>query len=159
MPRIPRSSHRVEDIFRLSQTYLYIRAGKLDDEKRFSAAAKPVKAWLAANGAVDAEGNRVYKFPSLMQGADGKVYSGVMLKRGQGPAYFDPAEVIDFAKGKSGYVTTRVVKTIEVPDLDELYVLEQEGKITEKELRSLMHDPDPTYSLWPVEAAAIAEED
>jgi hypothetical protein len=46
-----------------------------------------------------------------------------------------------------------------VPDLDELYVLQQEGKITEKQLRSLMHAPDPTYSLWPVEAGAVTEED
>lgn len=148
MPRIPRS--KVEDIFRLSQTYLYVRAGKLDGEKRFSAVSKPVKAWLAANGATDAEGNRVYKFPSIMQGADGKTYSGVMLKRSQGPAYFDPEEVIEFAKHCG--LAHRVVKTVEVPDLDELYVLQQEGKITEKELRGLMHDPEPSFALWPVEA-------
>jgi hypothetical protein len=159
MPRIPRSSRKVEDIFRLSQTYLYLRAAKLDAEHKFSAASKPVKAYLAANGATDAEGNRVYSFASLMQGVDGKIYSGVMLKRGQGPAQFDPEEVIAFAKAESSFPTGRVVKTIEVPDVDELYVLQQEGLITEKQLRSLMHDPEPTYSLWPVEATAIAEEE
>jgi hypothetical protein len=159
MPRIPRSNlHKMEDIFRLSQTYLFLRAAKLDAEHKFTAASKPIKSWLTANGKTDADGNRVYKFDRVMQGADGKTYSGVMLKRGQGPAYFDPAEVIAFVKASSAFSTSRVVKTVEVPDLDELYVLQQEGKITEEELRGLMHDPEPSYSLWPVEAA-VTEED
>jgi hypothetical protein len=159
MSRIPRNNLRkVEDIFRLSQTYLFLRAAKLDAEHRFTAASKPLKVWLTANGRSDAEGNRVYPFDHALQGADGKVYTGVMLKRGQGPAYFDPDEVLKFAH-TDPVLAQRIVKTIEVPDLDELYVLQQEGKITESELRSLMHDPEPTYSLWPVEAAATEEDE
>lgn len=166
MSRIPRNNLRkMEDIFRLSQTYLFLRAAKLDAEHKFSAASKPVKLWLTANGKTDAEGNRVYQFEHAMQGADGKVYAGVMLKRGQGPAQFDSEEVLEFIRkldierGALGHLSERVIRTVEYPDLDELYVLQQEGKITEAQLRSLMHDPDPTYSLWPVEATPIEEDE
>jgi hypothetical protein len=158
MPRIPRTSsaRRAEDIFRLAQTYLFLRFAKLDAEHKFSAAAKPIREWLTANGKTDAEGNRVLAFAKAMQGADGRAYGGVMLKRSQAPAQFDPEEVLAFARERG--LAGRVVKTVEVPDLDELYVLQQEGRITERELRGLMHEPEPVYSLWPVEAA-IGEAD
>jgi hypothetical protein len=166
MSRIPRTTaRRAEDVFRLSQTYLYLRFNKLDAEHKFTAAAKPIKEWLTSNGKEDADGNRVYRFGKTMQGADGKVYSGVMLKRNQAPAQFDPEEVLEFIKkvdierGELGHLSGRVITTVEVPDLDELYVLQQEGKITEAQLRSLMHDPAPTFALWPVEATVAAEED
>lgn len=163
-----RGFSQADEIFRLSQRYLYLRAAKLAAEKSFSAAARPVKAWLAEtdeddkylHGEQDADGNRIFRFSQLIPG-DGKYYEGVMLRRTQGLPFFDPDEVLEFARRQppSSGVATRVIRTIEVPDLEELYVLQQEGVITEAELRSLMHTPDPTYALWPMEAAEMTEEE
>lgn len=174
MPRIPRSrpAPMADDLFRQAQKYLFDRTDKLLAEAKFKRSSKPIKEWLDerddngkfVNGVEDTEGNRVFKFSRLMQGVDGKTYSGVMLKRSQGENYFDPEEVLEFirvvdvAKGANGHISERVIKTIEVPDLDELYVLQQEGTITEKQLRGLMHEPAPQYALWPIEAKAVLEE-
>jgi hypothetical protein len=155
-----------EDIFRQSQRYLADRTEKLLAEAKFKKSAKPVKEWLDekdgdgkfVHGVEDDDGNRVFKFARPMQGIDGKMYSGVMLKRSQGESYFDPDEVLEFLRHKPMSVQKRAIKTITVPDLDELYVLQQESKISEVELRSLMHDPEPQYALWPVESKAIVEE-
>lgn len=155
-----------DDIFRQSQSYLFARTDKLLAEAKFKRSAKPVKEWLDekddngrfVNGVEDTEGNRVFKFSRVLQGVDGKMYSGVMLKKGLGEAYFEPDEVLEFLRHKPMSVQKRAIKTVVVPDLDELYVLQQEGKITETELRSLMHQPAPNYALWPIEAKAIAEE-
>lgn len=160
--RIPR--HPIEDIFKLSQKYLYLRTQKLEAERRFKSASDPVRKWLAAkdeddkwaNGEEDAEGNRVFYFDQSMVGADGRRYAGVMLRRAQGAATFDEREVLGFAFERG--LRDRLVKTVEVADLDELYVLQQEGIITEAELRSLMHTPAPTYALWPLEATELTEE-
>ena len=155
-----------EDIFRQSQRYLFDRTDKLLAEAKFKKSAKPVKEWLDekdgdgnfVHGVEDIEGNRVFSFGRPIQGVDGKMYSGVMLKKSAGESYFDPDEVLEFLRHKPMSVQKRAIKTIVVPDLDELYVLQQEGKLTEQELRGLMHDPKPQYALWPVESKAVAEE-
>lgn len=154
-----------DDLFRQSQKYIFDRTEKLLAEAKFKRSAKPVKEWLDekdehgkfVNGTEDDDGNRVFKFSKVMQGMDGKLYSGVMLKRQDGTAYFDSDEVLAFADSDPA-ITDRLIKMVPVPDIDELYVLQQEGKITEKQLRSLMHQPEPQYSLWPIEAAASLEE-
>jgi hypothetical protein len=157
--------HAIEDMFRLSQKYLFYRTQKLDTERRFKSASDPVRKWLAAkdddgkwvNGEEDAEGNRVFYFDQSLTGADGRRYAGVMLRRAQGAATFDEKEVLAFAH-TDARLAHRLVKTIEVADLDELYVLQQEGWITEAQLRGLMHTPAPTYALWPLEATELTEE-
>lgn len=161
-----RSARPVGEIFRLSQRYLYLREVKLDAEKQFSAAARPVRAWLNdtdddgayLHGETDADGNRICRFDQSVPGADGKMYAGVMLRRTQGLPTFDEEEVLEFARSDPK-IAKRVIKTIEIPDLEQLYVLQQEGVITEAELRGLMHTPAPSYALWPVEASEITEEE
>lgn len=155
-----------EEIFRLSQRYLHLRQLKLDAEKDFAAAARPVRAWLAEkddddrylHGDGDADGNRVYRSSQPIPGVDGKMYAGVMLRRTQGLPVFDEDEVMEFAR-RDRNVAERVIQTIEVPDLEQLYVLQQEGLISEDDLRGLMHTPAPSYALWPVEASALTEEE
>jgi hypothetical protein len=154
------------DIFREAQRYLHLRTEKLAAERKFKAASDPVRKWLNAknaaggwlNGTEDDEGNRVLYFDRAVTSTDGKIYDGVMLRRAQAAATFDSDEVLAFARTLRTSLQVRLIKTIEVPDLDELYVLQQKGEITEKQLRSLMHEPAPTYSLWPLEATEITEE-
>ena len=163
--RVRRRSGPDEEIFRLSQRYLMLRAAKLAAEKNFSEAARPLKAWLndPENGEEDANGNRIYRFGRSVpdgKAVDGKEYAGVMLRRTQGLPTFDEDEVLEFARNAGDEeIPRRLLKTIVVPDLEQLYVLQQEGLITEDELRALMHVPKPTYALWPVEAADLTEEE
>lgn len=149
---------RVNSMQRQAMTYLHLRANKLAAERAFNASARPLKKWLTENGEEDADGNLIFKFPFPISGEDGKDYAGVMLRRQQGPSTFDEDEVRAFAERKGFGYQARLIKLVEVVDLDELYVMQQEGKISEEELRGLMHAPDPTYALWPLEAAVQEEE-
>lgn len=159
-------TRRVPDIFRHAQNYLFLRTGNLESNRKFDSAKKPVKDWLKKYGTEDADGNLVYTFPSVLTGTDGKDYSGVMLKKSVGPAYFLDDEVRKLLESKpagdtieQSNLAKRVFRTVEVLDQDELYLLHQEGKITEDELRGLLHYPNPSYALWPVEAKEILEDE
>jgi hypothetical protein len=152
--------------FRDAQLYLWRRVehqacGCL---KNYTQASKKVKDWLGKkdedgkfiNGERDDKGNQVFWFPKEITAADGVEYSGVMLKAKPGEAYFDDAEVMDFARRKG--LAERVIRTVQVIDEEELYVLYQEGEITETELRDLTHYAEPSYSLWPVKTAEALDE-
>ena len=152
--------------FRDAQLYLWQRANHLSCGclRNYNAASKPVKDWLNAkdddgnfiHGQTDDAGNQVFWFPKPVLAADDTEYAGVMLKVRPGNAYFDEEEVMDFAKSRG--LANRIIKTIEVIDEDELFVLYQEGKITEQEIRNLTHYPEPAYSLWPVKTTETLDE-
>jgi hypothetical protein len=154
-------TRRVPDIFRHAQTYLHERVRNLEYTRSFESAKKPVKDWLKKYGTEDTAGNLVYQFPTVLAGADGKFYSGVMLKRSVGPAYFNDDEVMKLIDSLDADICweERVWKTVRVLDQDQLYLMHQEGVITEDQLRGLLHYPNPTYALWPVEAKEIFEDE
>ena len=157
---------RVSDVFKDAQRYLHTRVASLEQNRTFEAAKKPVKQWLEANGTEDDDGNKTYTFPRNITAVDEKVYSGVMLRKAVGAATMDDKEVRELllkvgvrkAKNQTA-LEQRVFRTVEVLDMDEVYVLQQEGLITEEELRGLLHYPKPSYSLWPVEAAEPLEDE
>lgn len=166
---MPTTSRRHDDpaleIFRSAQMYLYLREQKLAAERAFADAAKPIKSWLIAkdddgklvNGEEDSEGNRIFRFSRPVDGNDGKTYDGVMMRRRQSPASFDPDEIMDFARKR--HLADQLIETVEIPDLDALYDLHQEGIVTDAEMAELMHIPPPTYALWPMEVVEDTEED
>lgn len=148
---------RVSQIFRDCQTYLFQRTDNLERNRRLEAAKKPVREFLKSYGTEDENGNLVYTFPHPVAMADGKNYAGVMLKAGPVTPYLDEHEVTRLLQGKDPALVLRVYRTITVFDPDELYVLQQEGAISEEQLRGLLHYPEPSYSLWPVEATVPLE--
>jgi hypothetical protein len=154
---------RVTDIFRDAQTYLHVRVKNSEVTNQFKLAKAPVKKWLEANGEEDDDGNLIYEFPREVVGGDEKVYSGVMLRKSVGQSFMVDDEVQAFIKKhKSANVRDaygRVFKYVEVLQPEELYVLQQEGHITERELRKLLHDPPAQYALWPIEAEEVLEGD
>ena len=159
---------RVPNIFRDAQTYIHQRVQSLDTNRYFESTKKPVKQWLETNGEEDDDGNKVYQFPSPIKAVDDKVYSGVMLRKSVGSAFMDEKEVMALIASHDssqpphltpGAIYDRVFKQVRVMDMDEVYVLQQEGIITEDELRSLLHYPKPSYSLWPVEATDPLEDE
>jgi len=152
--------------FRDAQLYLWTRSEHLSCGclKKYNAAGKKVKDWLALrdesgrflHGETDDAGNQVFWFPKPITAADQVEYAGVMLKARPGSAFFDEEEVVEFARRKG--LAERIIKTVEVVDEEQLYVLYQEGEITERELRELTHYPEPTYQLWPVRTQEILDE-
>jgi hypothetical protein len=144
------------DILIHSQVYLYHRYRHLAEKKDFDAASRDVKDWLGKQEE-DYAGNKVYAFPEPLSVADGKTYSGVMLRKTTGLPSFQTDEVLEFAKKRD--LLDRMIEWTPAVNEEEVYVLYQEGMITEDELRSLLHYPKPSYSLWPVEYKAPLEEE
>lgn len=132
--------------------------------KNYDQARKKVKDWLTArddqgrfiNGETDDAGNQIYWFPKPITSADDVEYAGVMLKASPGNAFFDEEEVMGFARAKG--LAKELIKTVEVVDEEQLFVLYQEGVISEEELRGLTHYPAPTYTLWPVKTQDALDE-
>lgn len=152
-------------IFRDCQVYLIQRTEHVSRERKFEVTKSAVRAYLRHYGEENADGNLVYKFPKIFHGVDGKDYAGVELRRQQGPAFLEHDDVAHFLKrkftSKDVYdkIYDRVFRLTRVMDADEMYVLQQEGLITEEELRGLLRRPDPKYALWPVEAPEILEDE
>lgn len=150
-----------------------MRAESLDVGKKLDKTKKAVRTWLQKNGTADDNGNLIYVFPDPVDVLDGKEYAGVMLRKSQGSPYLEEDEVREFLERKfvSGTehahhsphqdnpLLRRAFRTVEVLDPDELYVMQQEGIITEEELRGLLHDPAPSYALWPYDPAEELEDD
>lgn len=141
-------------IFRDAQTYLHWRVESSGVTKKFEASKKNVREYLKKHGEPDDEGNICYYFPRVITAANDLLYAGVMLKRAPGSSYMVDSEVKALLKERDldqkDY--ERVVYEVEHVDADMLYVLQQEGKISESDLRGLQHEAEPSYSLWPIEA-------
>jgi hypothetical protein len=154
---------RVTQIQRDACDYIFRRSEHLERNHQLDAVKKVLRDWLQKNGTEDDDGNLVYSFPRAIAGADSKSYKGVILRKTIGSAYFHEEEVKDFMALKFPTLHdnpyNRVFRMVEVMDPDELYVLQQEGRITEAELRSLIHYPKPSYALWPVESTTPLEEE
>ena len=142
-------------IARNIQTYLFNR----DEASTFTKAKDKVKKaiidFVKANGEVELDesgnevtGNIVYRLPDPIQ-VGSKVYAGMELRR-QPQIDFDEDAALDLAKAK-GIPVDQVTHTVTVVDQEAFYVLNQQKKITDEELDSLLVESDPKYSLWPLE--------
>jgi hypothetical protein len=124
------------------------RRTKLEAESYFKKAGEPVREYLKTQGLEDDDGNLYYEFPSVVDNGDGKKYVGVELRKSKPDGFFTQEDMLAFARKKG--LEHRLVKMVPFVDMDDLYVLQQEGKITEAELRGLMQYPKAQYSLWPI---------
>ena len=153
---------KVPQIWRDCQVYINQRVLSSQSGHAFENTKKPVRKWLNEHGETTEDGNITYTFPRPITGVDGKTYSGVELRPSRGQPAFIEDDVKEFFKLREQPVKgwlDRVFPLRRVFDPDELYVLHQEDEISEDELRGLLHYPDPSYALWPIEAVEILEED
>jgi hypothetical protein len=113
-------------------------------------------------GIADDKGNLNVYFDSPVPGPGNTVYYGMQQRRVPGGEFMNTDEVKKWASANlKPDELTRVVytKPVEVVDVEELYVLQQEGHITSKQLRSLIRHEDDSYQLWPIDEAPVEDDE
>jgi hypothetical protein len=161
-------SQRVSDFAKHGMNYLFRR----DQISPLERERNREKAWLKAhideNGVLDAQKNKNVYFDSPIPGPGTVTYYGLTQRRIPGAEFMDTEEVKKFMTQVSttpekfdAELFSRVVyeKTVVVVDTEELYVLQQEGKITAKQLRALIKHEKDSYQLWPIEEPPVEEDD
>ena len=132
---------------RLTHTYLYHRNMLKAMKSKQDEAGKALKAYIDEHGEPDDRGSLVVEFEEPVT-IDGVEYSGMMQQR-RASEYLDTDKVEKLAIEKD--LRDRMVQMEEVWDYAEIYVLYQEGLITEEEFDSLM-DVSETLALVPLKA-------
>lgn len=106
-----------------------------------------LKAWLPDNWTSQNEnGSLFWDAPETITDLKGVSYSGMELRKAQPEPLFneEKAEKILRRKGVLDEALSSYV------DQDKVYLLVQEGKITEADLDKMLDPQDPTWSFWPV---------
>lgn len=152
---------RVSDFAKHGMQYLLRRDQVSPLERERDREKVWLKAHIDENGVKDSKGNRNAYFDAPVPGPGSTIYYGLQQRRTPGAEFMDENEIRKFMKDHPDIDISRVIYhvTTEVVDAEELYVLHQEGKITAKELRSLIrHKPD-SFQLWPITEPPITPED
>jgi hypothetical protein len=150
--KVKRTSVRISDFARYAQSYLFNRYQASVASKPQEAAKKWLKPWLLEHGTVTSEGHTRRLFPTPMV-IGSTTYYGLELRKVKPEQYFETEEVRELVRTLRPADAKRVIYsvTVEKIDTDELYVLQAEGKISEAQLRELIHEKEQTPQLWPVE--------
>lgn len=156
---------RISDFAQHGMNYLFRRDQISPLEKERNNEKAWLKKYIDENGVKDAAGNRNVYFERegtahFVPGPGNTEYWGLQQRRSPGAEYMNTDEVKSFVARLDPKYRTRVVytKPVEVIDTEALYVLQQEGVITAKQLRSLIrHEPD-SYQLWPITDPPLEDE-
>ena len=132
---------------RLTHAYLYHRNLAKDMKSRQDDASKALKAYIDEHGIPDDKGSLVVELdePAVI---DGVKYVGMMQQR-RCSEYLDTDKVEKLAIEKD--LRDRMVQLEEVWDYAEIYVLYQEGLISEEEFDNLM-DVTEQWALITIKA-------
>jgi hypothetical protein len=105
-----------------------------------------IKDYVAEHGEETAEGHIEWRFPEPLT-IGGQTYAGFRNQRSQGEPLLDEdrTEKLLVELGLRDQIVREV--TVEVWDWDMLYVLNQQGKITDEQLDSLFDEAEPSWSL------------
>ena len=89
----------------------------------------------------DDKGSRAWRFPEPIT-AGGVSYTGVTLQARQGSSFFDVDAAKKLIDSLGADVVAAATRTEVVYDLDYLYVLRQQGKVTSEQLDQILITPD-----------------
>lgn len=147
---VRRPASAVSDLLQAAHTYLHNRTVEADAKKRKGdkkkGPYKDIVEHLQENGELDeSTDSRYWYFDDPINGAAGFEWRCVPGSQG-----IDEDKAQELAQEKG--VVERVTHTEVVWDYDELYVLNQQGVITDDELDSVMVTEDPSWSLQVVKA-------
>jgi hypothetical protein len=119
---------------------------------RAEALKKKLKEWFTSTASDDVyeneNGSKFYDFPETI--SDGKeTYKGMELRRSVGTKFNEEAATkILQRKGVYNEALTPVL------DQDKIYVLLQEGKITEKEIDKMFEETE-SFAFWPLKGEVL----
>lgn len=136
----------VPQVLRTAHLYLGHRAESLTTDAAKKREADELKKYIAVHGEETPEGHLDWVFDQPVTVA-GTTYTGLRNQRS------NPAPLLDEEDAEALLtelgLRDEVIQTVEVEvaDWDKLYVLHQQGKITEEQLDSLFHTPEPSWSL------------
>jgi len=143
------------DFLHDAQLYLFQRAEESSAKNKKTRAGKSVREHVEEHGTVyvddggnEITGNIVALFPEPVT-IGSKTYYGMELRKKQN-IRFDEEAALKLAKGK-GFAEEDIGHYEFVLEQDAFYVLNQQGKITDAEIDSLLAEDDPDYSLWPLD--------
>lgn len=102
--------------------------------------------YCMAFGETDEKGNRTWTFPQPIT-VGGVTYAGVTLQARQGAPYFDEDAAKKLIDSLGAEVVAAATRTEVVYDLDYLFVLRQQDKVTSEQLDEILITPDAEYAL------------
>jgi hypothetical protein len=156
----------VSDYARHGMNYLLRRDQISPLEKERNREKDWLKSYIMENGVKDASGNINVYFERggsahFVPGPGSTEYWGLQQRRSPGGEYMNTDEVKKFVADHLDPLDAgRVIysRLEEVIDTEALYVLQQEGVITAKQLRGLIRHHDDTYQLWPITEPPMEED-
>jgi predicted PilT family ATPase len=139
-------------------TFLFHRSAAAVEKKAQEKVSKGIRSYVREHGTVqlndDGEeitGNIEYRVPKPID-VGGKLYYGMELRK-QTSIQFDYTEARRLAE-ELGWDEEDYGHNEFIIDQDAFLVKNQQGKLTDDQLDSLLVETDPTYSLWPIEKEA-----
>lgn len=94
----------------------------------------------------DEKGSRTWTFPQPIT-AGGVTYTGVTLQARKGSSYFDTGAAQKLIDSLGPEVVAAATRTEIVYDLDYLWVLRQQDKVTSEQLDEVLLTPETGYAL------------
>lgn len=138
------SKFGISDIEQAKQAFLYYRDVEADAKNKKDKARSSLKNHVAENGDTDSDGHIRWLFEPVT--INGVTYNGLMNQR-RVSTRIDEERAIALAK-KAG-VLEQITSYEPVYDFDQLYVLNQEGRISDEELDSIVEVAE-SYALIPI---------
>jgi hypothetical protein len=134
-------------IARKASQFLFLRNEEKVIRTRKEQERDAIKQWMQNNAETDHEGHQYFYLPETVN-IGGEKFNKLKNER-KVSRYISEEKLIELAEEKG--VRDRVVKVIEIEvvDQDELYVLNQEGIISDEELDNVFEE-DVKFALVPV---------
>lgn len=152
---MPAKRKRPSDFISWVHEYLYHRSVEASEKKAKALSGTAIRKYVKENGEVrlDDDGNEVngnieYRVPEPINVA-GKKYYGMELRK-QSSIVFDFEAAIKLAQDK-GWDEDDYGHYEFIVDQDAFLVKNQQGKLSDDDLDSLLVETEPTYNLYPIE--------
>ena len=130
----------------LSARYEEAEAKKAKGTKDSGSYAELFDYCLQHGEVTDDKGSRTWTFPQPIT-AGGVTYTGVTLQARQGSSYFDTGAARKLIDSLGPEVVAAATRTEVVYDLDYLWVLRQQDKVTSEQLDGVLVTPETDYAL------------
>ena len=158
-PRRKRSATPARSPEDTAQEFLFYREQVNEQGRIKESRAKDMRTYVQQHGVPVDEDNEYstlqWEFEKPIRVGD-KRFTGLELRYTQPTPEFDEEAALELIEKKG--LRRSCTKLVRIVDQDALYVAQQQGKVTEDEMDSLLRNPEddedykPKYALWPIDA-------